>query len=37
MKSFNEGKLVLWMPKATQINGAKFTLPSKGILFKKNV
>jgi hypothetical protein len=30
MKSFKEGKLVLWMPKATKIKGGKFTLPWKG-------
>jgi len=33
MKSFKEGELVLWMPKATKIKGGKFTLPWKG-LFK---
>ncbi len=30
MKIFLEGKLVLWMPKATEIKGGKFTLPWKG-------
>jgi hypothetical protein len=30
MKSFKEGKLILWMPKATKIKGGKFTLPWKG-------
>jgi hypothetical protein len=30
MKSFKEGKLVLWMPKSTKIKGGKFTLPENG-------
>jgi hypothetical protein len=30
IKSFKEGKLVLWMLKATKIKGGKFTLPWKG-------
>jgi hypothetical protein len=30
IKSFKEGKLVLWMPKAIKIKGGKFTLPWKG-------
>ncbi len=30
MKSFKEGELILWMPKATKIKGGKFTLPWKG-------
>jgi hypothetical protein len=30
MKSFKEGELVLWMPKATKIKGGEFTLPWKG-------
>jgi hypothetical protein len=30
IKSFKEGKLVLWMFKATKIKGGKFTLPWKG-------
>ncbi len=30
MKNFKEGKLVLWMFKATKIKGGKFTLPWKG-------
>ncbi len=29
MKSFKEGELVLWMPKAIKIKGGKFTLPFK--------
>jgi hypothetical protein len=29
-KSFKEGQLVLWMPKAIKIKGGKFTLPWKG-------
>jgi hypothetical protein len=30
IKSFKEGELVLWMPKARKIKGGKFTLPLKG-------
>jgi hypothetical protein len=30
MKSFKEGELVLWMPKAMKIKGGKFRLPWKG-------
>jgi len=30
IKKFKEGELVLWMLKATKINGGKFTLPWKG-------
>jgi len=30
MKSFKEGKFVLWMPKTIKIKGGKFTLPWKG-------
>jgi hypothetical protein len=27
MKSFEEGELILWLPKATKIKGSKFKLP----------
>lgn len=30
MKSFKEGKLILWMPKITKIKGGKITLSWKG-------
>jgi hypothetical protein len=30
MKSFEEGKLMLWMPKATKFKGGKFILLWKG-------
>jgi hypothetical protein len=30
IKSFKEGELVLWMPKAIRIKGGKFILPWKG-------
>jgi hypothetical protein len=33
IKKFKEGKLILWLPKATKIKGGKFTLLGKG-LFK---
>jgi hypothetical protein len=29
MKFFEEGKLMLWMPKATKFKGGKFRLPCK--------
>jgi hypothetical protein len=30
MKTFEEGELVLWMPKATKLKGEKIKLPWKG-------
>ncbi len=37
MKSFKEGKLVLWMLKTTKKRTCKFTLPWKGLFKIKNM